>query len=142
MVSIANLSAIAACNAAVDPIDGGAGNPQGILRIYDGTVPANVDTPLGAQTVLSEHDCSDPAFGAAVDAAPGAIATANAIADDAAANATGTPTFARFFDKSNTLAKLQMTVGTSGAELIINAVPITAGTRVVVTSATCTMPEA
>ncbi len=138
-LSIANAQAITCCDAIVDSVDAGAG--AGILRIYSGTVPANVDTALGAQVILAELTMSDPAFGAAVDANPGATATANAIADDTAANATGTASFFRIFD-SNGVARIQGTCGTSSAELILNSVAIQAGALVEVLSLTVTMPEA
>jgi hypothetical protein len=138
-LSIANAQAIQACDAFVDAVDAGAG--AGILRIYSGSVPANVDTALGAQVVLAELTMSDPAFGAAVDANPNATATANAITDDTAANATGTASFFRIFD-SNGVARIQGTCGTSGAELILNSVSLQSGALVEVLSLTVTMPEA
>lgn len=138
-LSIANAQAITCCDAIVDSVDAGAG--PGILRIYSGTVPANVDTALGAQVILAELTMSDPAFGAAVDANPGATATADPIADDVSANATGTASFFRIFD-SNGVARIQGTCGTSGAELILNSVAIQAGALVEVLSLTVTMPEA
>lgn len=137
-LSIPNAQAIIACDAFVDAIDAGAG--AGVLRIYSGTVPALVDTALGAQVILAELTMSDPAFGNAVDANPGATATANAISDDTTANATGTASFFRIFD-SNGVARIQGTCGTSGAELILNSVEIQAGALVEVLSLTVTMPE-
>lgn len=138
-LSIANAQAIQCCDAIVDSVDAGAG--PGVLRIYSGSVPANVDTALGAQVLLSENTMSDPAFGAAADANPGATATANAIIDDTAANATGNASFFRIFD-SNGVARIQGTVGTSGASLIINSVAIQANAKVEILSLTVTVPEA
>lgn len=137
-LSISNLQAIVICDAVVDSVDAGAG--PGVLRIYSGSVPALVDTALGAQVLLAQLTMSDPAFGAAFDANPSATATASAITDDTAADATGTASFFRILD-SNGVVRIQGTVGTSGAELIMNSVAIQIGALVKVTSLTVTMPE-
>jgi len=128
------------CNAAVDAVDLGSTDPNATLVFYSGTPPANVDAALAGNTVLAELEMSIPAFGAAVDISPGARATASAIADDTAANATGTATFARILDRDN-VPQLQLTVGTSGTEIIVNTVSFVAGALVEVTSLTITMPE-
>lgn len=135
---IPNARAIILCDSVVDSIDAGAG--AGLLRIYDGTVPADADAALSGNTLLATLTYSDPAFGNAVDAAPGATATASAITDDSSADATGTATFFRALD-SDLNVRLQGAVGTSGAELNLNTVSISAGAIVSVTSQTVTMPE-
>jgi hypothetical protein len=137
-LSIANTEAISCCDDVVDSIDTGAGTAQ--LVIYDGTPPALVDTALSGNTVLAELALSNPAFGAAADAAPGATATANAISDDTSANATGTATFFRLLDRNGT-PRVQGSVGTSGEALNLNTTSIVAGATVSVTSLTVTMPE-
>ena len=137
--SISNVAALAACNAIVDLLDGGAG--AALLRIYDGTQPANVDTAITSQVLLAELTCSDPAFGAAADAAPNATATASAITSDTSANATGTATWFRAVD-SNGLGIIDGSVGTASADLILDSVSITAGQTVAVNSWTFTVPEA
>ncbi len=136
--TISNAAAIAACNAVVDLLDAGAG--AALIRIYDGTQPTNSDVAISTQTLLAELTCSDPAFGAAADAAPGGRATASAITDDSSANATGTASWFRAVD-SNGLAVLDGSVGTSGADLNLNTVSITSGATVSVSSWTVTMPE-
>lgn len=140
MVSLANTSAIEACDAAVDAVDDGTTDPQGALVFYDGTPPANVDTALSGNNVLAQLDMTNPAFGNAVDAAPGATATAAAISDDTSADATGTASFARILNRDN-VPVLQLTVGTSGTEIIVNTTSFVAGAVVEVTSLTITMPE-
>lgn len=139
-LSIANAQALVACDAFADSCDLGSGVAQATLVIYSGSVPALVDTALGAQVVLAQLPMSNPAFGAAADANPGATATAASITSDTAADATGTASFFRILDRNGT-ARIQGTVGTSGAELILNSVAITIGTQVSVTSLTITMPE-
>tara|TARA_R110000822_G_scaffold137399_7_gene274897 strand:- start:512 stop:952 length:441 start_codon:yes stop_codon:yes gene_type:complete len=145
MVSVSNVIAILQCDAAVDAIDGGAG--AGTLVLYSGTPPTNVDTALAGNTVLATLTFSDPAFGAASDQAPGAMATASAITDDSSADATGDATFARAFD-SNALAVLQFTVaGSTGgsAEILVTSADadagITIGLPVSISSFTYTQPE-
>jgi len=139
-LSIPNSQAIIACDAFVDACDLGSGVPQAILVIYSGTPPALVDSALSGNTVLAQLNMSNPAFGAAVDINPGARATASAISDDTAADATGTATFFRIFDRDS-VPRIQGTVGTSGTELVMNSVAIQVGAAVVITSLTVTMPE-
>lgn len=141
-LSISNAQAVQACDAFVDSVDLGTTNAQGKLVIYSGTAPALVDTALSGNTVLAELNLSQPAFGGAVDAAPGATATANAITDDAAANNTGTATFFRILDRDDT-PRIQgsVTVTGGGGELQLNSVAIQSGATVQVTSLTVTMPE-
>lgn len=134
--SISNAAAIAACDAVVDLVDVGAGS-NGTLRIYDGTEPTNVDTALSGNTVLAELAMSATAFGAAADGAPGGIATANSISDDTSANATGTATFFRIFDKDDT-AVIQGAVGT---ELTLNSTAIQSGATVSISALTFNFPE-
>lgn len=138
--SITNSSAVTMCDAAVDPCDVGSANAQATLIIYSGLQPTLVDDALSGNTVLAQLDMSNPAFGAAVDATPGATATANAVSDDTAADATGTASFFRILDRDNTPV-LQGSVGTSGTELIMASVAIQAGTTIQVASLTITMPE-
>lgn len=136
---ISNAAAIAACDAIVDLIDGGAG--AGLLRIYSGTQPADPDT-AATGTLLAEITLNDPAFGAAADAAPGGIATASVspALEDTSANATGTAGYFRVVD-SNGTAIMDGEVGTSGADLNLNTTSIVSGATVSVTSWTVTMPE-
>ena len=107
--------------------DAGAG--AALLRIYDGTRPTDADTAVGAQVLLAELTCTDP-FAAA---ASGGVLTASSISDDASANATGTASWFRLVD-SNGNAVIDGDVGTSGSDLNLNSVSITAGGTVSVTS--------
>lgn len=136
---ITNAAAIAACNAIVDLLDGGSG--AGLLRIYTGTAPSNADdSPTG--TLLAELTLSDPAFGDAADANPGATATAASITADSSANATGTAGYFRAVTSAGTTV-LQGTVTTTGngGDLTLNSTSITSGNIVSVTSWTYTVPE-
>lgn len=112
-----------------------------LIRIYTGAVPANVDDGVGGATLLAELTMSATAFGAATDANPGAIATANAITADASANATGTAGFFAIITQSGGTLVAMGSVGTSGTDMIINTTAITAGSQVQCTSFTLTHPE-
>lgn len=110
-------------------IDAGAG--AGRIRIYDGTRPTNADTAIGGQTLLAELDFSGTSFPAA-SGTPGSM-TANAISDDAAADATGTASWFRVVDDSTGVV-MDGDVGTSGSDLNLNSVAIQIGIRVSITS--------
>jgi hypothetical protein len=136
--TISNAGAIAMLNALVDLLDAGAG--AATIKIYTGSQPANPDVAIGAQTLLATLTCSDPAFGNAADANPGAIATASAITADASADNTGTAAWFRAAD-SNGVAIIDGTVGTASADMILNTVSIVTAAEVACTSWTVTMPE-
>lgn len=110
-----------------------AGTGAGKVKVYDGAVPANVGTALSGQTLLAQGTLSDPSAAAA----SGGVWTASSITADASADATGTPTFARITDSDDNDI-IQLTVGTSGTELIINTATITASQEVQFTSLTIT----
>lgn len=138
---ISNAAAKAACDAVVDLLDAGAG--PGVLKIYNGSQPADPDTAVSGQTLLAELTLNDPAFGAAADAAPGGQATANAITDDSSANATGTATWFRAEDSDGN-AIIDGDVSTTAAgtgDLQLNSTSIQSGATVEVTSWTYTHPE-
>lgn len=113
----------------------GAEFNSGYLRIYSGTVPANADTALGAQVLLGTLTFGATAFGAASN---GSMA-ANAITQDASADASGTASFYRAFKSDGTTVIEQGAVGTSGAELNLNTDAIAAGGPISVSSFTITM---
>lgn len=113
----------AAADGVVDLVDQGAG--AGKLKIYT--------TGLG--TLLATLTMSDPAFGAAATG----VATANAITSDTSADATGTAAEFTMTD-SDDVEIFRGSVGTSGADLNLNTVSITAGVEVSVTSFTYTQP--
>jgi len=137
-ISLSNVAAQAACNAVVDLADGGTG--AGDLLVYGGIEPTDADTAIGAQVLLGTLALSATAFSAAVDAAPGATATAAAITDDTSADATGTASFFRVVDGDGTVI-WQGTCGTSGQQLNLVTLSIVAGQPIQVTSFTHTQPE-
>ena len=89
-------AANAKADAAVDLIDASTPTP-GYLEIYDGAMPATVAT-ANAGNKLATLTFALPAFGAATNR----VATANAIASDSDADASGTPTYARIYNGAGT----------------------------------------
>lgn len=133
---ISNAAAIAACNAIVDLLDAGSG--AGYIEIRSGAPPTNLED-AATGTLISTHDLSDPAHGNASDANPGAIATANSIAD-AVAVATATAGWFRAYDSDDTPIS-QGTAGESDADMILDNADINTGQTVSITSWTVTVPE-
>jgi len=119
-------------NARLDQIASAVG-ASGLLRIYDGTQPANPDTAVTSQVKLAELTCNAAAF---AGAASGGVLTANAITG-ANAVASGTGAWFRLC-KSDGTAVVDGTVGTSGTDLIIDNTSINSGQSVSVTSLTVT----
>ena len=72
-------------NAMLDAITTAIGS-SGLFRIYDGTPPASANAALSGNTLLAELALSATYAAAAASG----VLTANAIATDASANATGT----------------------------------------------------
>ena len=118
----------AALNAALATLNGGT------LNIYSGTQPATPDAALSGNTLLATLTFSATAFGNAV----GGTAAANAITSGTGL-AVGTATFARCLS-SGSVAELDCSVGTSGADINLNDVAVTVGSTVAVTSYTVSMP--
>ena len=134
-IALANV----ALNARTAPLN------SGILRIYSGVRPATADTALGAQVLLAECTLNATAFGAAANR----VATANAVTQDASANAAGNPSFARIFASDGTTALIDVSVGKTGGtqELLVNTTDedgdpyIAAGSIVAISSLTLTQPD-
>ena len=137
--SVSNAAAIAACNEIVDALDESGGD-NARVRIYDGSIPADVDTAITTQNLLAELEMAWPAFGNAFDLVPGAVAIANTISPDQSANASGTASWFRCVTKSG-IGVIQGTVGTTDADMIVDNVNFTAGQTVQVVSFKYTYPE-
>lgn len=135
---IANAVAKALADAFTTALDAGS---AALIRIYDGSQPTDPDTAVGAQTLLAELTMSATSFGAATDGNPGGLITANSITADSSANATGTAAWFRMLTQNAGSVIADGSVGTSGADLNLNTVSITAGSQVSITSFTITMPE-
>ena len=138
--SISNLAARNAVDEITVLLDE-AGGDEGRIRIYDGTQPADVDTPITSQVLLAELQLSNPAFGAAVDNNPGALALGNAISDDTFANASGTASWFRCLTKSG-IAVIDGSIGsTSSFDMIVDSLSIVVGQTVQVISFKYSMAE-
>lgn len=99
-------------------------------------------TWVRGNALLAELDCSNPAFGGAVDDNPGGKATASAISDDTSADATGEASWFRAVDR-NVNAVIDGDAGPSGsgADMILDNRSIVATQTVKITLWTVTMPE-
>lgn len=117
---------VAVRNAMLDALTSQAG-ASALLRIYDGARPA---TGGAATTLLAELVCN----ATFAPAASGGTLTLNAIANDTAANATGTATWFRIVKADGTTHVLDGSVGTSGADLNMNTVSIVTGGPVAISS--------
>ena len=113
-------------------MDGGSG--AALLRIYDGTRPATGGAPT---TLLAQLTLSDPSSAAA----SGGVLTLSAIAQDAAADATGTATWFRVVQSDGSTHVLDGNVGTAGSDMNLNTTSIVTGATVSVTSWTITAPN-
>lgn len=146
MPSITNVAAIAACDAVVDLVDVGSADLNGDLVIYDATggVPATVEDAITTQVTLTRVELQDPAFSAAIDGAPGGVASLLGVPlSDLAIDATGTAAFARIHDRdNNAVMQLTVTVVGGGGELQLNSVALQVGATFTIVSGTITMPEA
>jgi hypothetical protein len=104
------------------------------LQVWGGAVPAN-PTTAPAGTLLASLAMANPI----APAPSGGVMTMSAIANDASANGTGTPTFARIAtsETGTTTGIAQMTAGVGSGDLNFDASIVTGGT-VSVTSLTIT----
>jgi hypothetical protein len=118
----------------------------GFLEIYAGVQPADANTALSSNTLLSGGmTFAATAFGTPV--ASGAAgsrvvtATANPIVSDPSAAATGTATWFRAYKADGTTGVMDGSVGTAGCDLNLNTTSIVAGATVTVTSLTINQAE-
>jgi hypothetical protein len=114
----------------------------GKINIYSGTEPLTANTALSGNTLLAELTFANPAFGAISASGNDRVMSANAIAQDTAANATGDATFFRATNTGNTTVYYQGTIGTTGQQLNLTATNIVADGVVSVSSMSITMPTA
>lgn len=94
----------------------------GKLRGYTGTQAATADTAIGAQTKLYEFTLPSPCFGTSA----AGVVTANAITD-VVGLAGGDCTWYRVVKADGTTGLQDGSVGTSGANLNMDAITIVAG---------------
>lgn len=104
----------------------------GFIKIYSGSVPANVAASLGAAVLLAQLTTATP-FGTVTSG----VLTLGTVTSDSSADNTGTASFYRQTDSGGT-AQIQGSVGTSGADMNLNTTAIVAGATVSITSGTYT----
>lgn len=123
-------------NAMMDAIrtalDAGSGTTGATLNIYTATRPAS-GAAITSQTLLGTLTCSS----SCASAASNGTITFNTITQDSAADASGTATWGRAFNKSGTFV-MDFSVGTSGAELNLSNNVITAGGPISISSMSIT----
>lgn len=122
-------------NAMLDAVRTSANS--GLLRIYDGTRPANGDAALSGNTLLATCTMNATAF----PAASGGVLTANAITSGTAV-ATSTPTFARLFQSDGTtvICDFSVTITGGGGEVQFPSLSFSVGLTVGLTTCTLTIP--
>lgn len=129
-VTLANAARNAVADAVAALCDGG------VLRVYDGIQPAGPGTAVTTQTLLAECTFADPAFSSAV----AGVATAHTIADDPAADASGTATWFRIVGAGGS-AVIDGTVGVGASfDCDVPTAVVVAGEAFSVSSLTLTAP--
>lgn len=119
------------------------GSGVGVIRIYDGTPPANANASLVSNNVLVEFDASDgPVLDPMFGAASGGTITLSGTPLTSAAVLSGTASFFRILLNGGLTTVAQGSVGTTGAQLNLNTVSITSSVNVTITSGTINMPTA
>lgn len=126
----------AACNAIVDRVDIGTLNTEGAVRLYDSPRPADADTAITTQTLLAEIPLATTAYGAAVSG----VATLAGTPLSDVGLATGTASWCRVVDKDEN-AVFDGTVGTSGADFVVNSVNVVTDANVTISAGSFTMPN-
>ena len=132
----------AALDAVLALINNTGGPTAGSLKIYDGSVPANLAaTPAG--TVLANcvlGNASAPAFTSTSSSTLTATGNTSGgfFAQDPSAANTGTATYWRLCDYTGA-ARLQGTIGTSSAELLMSTLSIVAGYAVTINTFNCSI---
>lgn len=115
------------------------------IVLYSGTAPTNANTALSGNTALATLAmASTPISGFTTNATGGPNANGAGVATmgtitTATASATGTAVFWRVLNSGGTCI-LQGGCGTSGADLNLNTVAITAGSSVSISSGTISLP--
>lgn len=121
-------------NQALNQLTTSIGN-SAYFKIYSGTQPADVSTAITTQTILAS--LTFPTTNAFATASGGVI-TANPITSDTQA-ASGLATWFSILTSAS-VRVIDGSVGTSGADLNLNAVTIATGATVAISAFTATLP--
>lgn len=101
-----------------------------IIRLYDGTQPANANTAISTQTLLVSLTVSG-SFGTDSN---GTITLGSVTSGTAVASSTAT--FFRIVKSDGTTVVMDGSVGTSGADMNLNSTTISSGQLVAITAGT------
>lgn len=128
---IARLSTAAAAalaTALAAALDAGSG--PALIQVYAGTLPASADTAITDQTLLGTLTCADPCGSVSAG-----TLTLGPIAQDAAADASGTASFARLSDSAGqAVMDIDITATTGTGALKLNTVTLVAGGPIAIDS--------
>lgn len=115
---------------------------SGVVKLYNGAIPADVRTALGAQVVLAEAPMGATAFDPTFTTnGNNRVATATGTPfTDASANVSDTATFFRVFMADTTTPVWQGTVGTADADMIMAETNIITGGPVNIQSMSVSLP--
>lgn len=131
-LKLSNAAASAAADGWAALLDGGK------IEVRSGSAPASAND-ADAGTLLAEGTFGTPAFAAAVNG----LLTANAIAQDASANNTGTATHFRLKESGGgVVAQGTITALGGGGDMQVSSTSVVSGVPFSFTSATFQMPLA
>jgi hypothetical protein len=120
-------------NLMADAIDGEFND--GFIRIYDGSRPSSPSDAVSTQVLLAELRFADPAAASVTNG----VITFDTIVKDTSANNTGTAAWARCLKADGTTALIDVSVGTSDANMILSTTSIQATVEVDITAFTYTV---
>lgn len=112
----------------------------GSLVLLSGSMPATPLTALSGNTTLATFAFAATAFGAPTFSGGYMVATAAFVAASVNPVASGTAGFGRIYQSDGTTVVADVTVGTSGTDLIIGSTTITTGVPVTASSLVTRMP--
>jgi hypothetical protein len=127
-----------------------SGLDGGVIRVYDGVVPASADAALSGNTLLVTISNGGLGTGITLDATPSAGVVVKNTSEtwSGTCSASGTATFFRFsaitdaFGSSTTEKRAQGTVGVLGADMLVANTTFTNGAVRQVDSFALGMPSA
>lgn len=133
-MNLSQTSAIAALNAVTALMNGGS------LTFYAGAMPATPETALSGNTALATFIFASAAFGAPAYTSPSEKATASFVNATVTPLASGTATFARVLKSDGATVVADLTVGTSGTDLVVSSTAISTTVPMAISSMTFGMP--
>lgn len=113
---------------------------SGTLVWYSGTQPATPETALSGNTVLCTFTLNSTAFGAPSISGGFAQATGSLAASSVTPTSNGTATFARLYKSDGTTAIADLTIGTSGTDIVIGNTSIATTINVTLNSFVLKIP--